>query len=70
MTQKPRKIRRGLWEYRGLKIERYNDPGYDLYGLWDIIVRDETPYSDRCVEGPYRRLKHAVKSIDERLRPG
>lgn len=64
-----KKIRRGLWEYKGFKIERYEDG--DLKGAWDIVLKDErSSGGERWVTGPFRRLKTTVKSLDERLKRG
>ena len=50
----PRKLRPGIYEYKGLKIEHIT--GFRLAAHWVIVGED----------GQYKSVKAAVKAIDAR----
>lgn len=57
--ERPKKISRGLYSYKGFRIEKYEEG--DLKGCWDIVA--SMPNEKRLITGPYKRLKHALLDL-------
>ena len=54
-----KKITKGLYEYRGAKIERDTNTSAGFWGAWIIRIGVETDYAST--------LKEAKKIVDQKL---